>query len=129
MSGLNRRLRSPLSTVLVIVATLNACTSWRVQSVTPAQLVAEQQPHKVRLRGQDGTRTELRGPFVRGDSLLGLTKGDTAGVALNEVQVLEVRRFDWLKTAGLTVLTVGVTLGVACAMTCGWETMGFSFAP
>ena len=129
MSGLTRQLRSPLSTVLVLLFTLNACTSWRVDSVAPAQLVAERQPHEVRLRGQDGARTQLRGPFVRGDSLLGLTKGDTAGVALTEVQSLEVRRFDWLKTAGLTILTFGVSLGVACAMACGWGTMTFSFAP
>ena len=100
--------KSPLSAVLAGLLLLNACTSWQVQPVSPTRLVDEQRPSQVRLHGADGKWTVLGHPFVRGDSLLGLTRRDTAGVALNDVHAIEIKRFDWLKTTGLAVLTLGV---------------------
>jgi hypothetical protein len=117
------------STALACLLLLNACTSWRVQPGTAAELVAERQPKEVRLRGEDGRQTVLRQPFIRSDSLLGRTKRDTAGLALNEVRAIEVRRFDWLKTTGAVILTFGVTMGVACALACSMGPISFTVAP
>jgi hypothetical protein len=47
-------------------------------------------------------------------------------LAVGDVHVIEVRRFDWLKTAGAAVLTAGVTLGVGCALLCSYGEFGVS---
>ena len=105
-------------TVTAVLLLLTACSSWRVQPVGPAQLISEHHPSRVRLRGQDGHQVVVRQPFVRGDSVLGLAHQDTTGLALDEIHTVAVRRFDWLKTTGLVVLTLGAAVGVACAVAC-----------
>jgi hypothetical protein len=47
-------------------------------------------------------------------------------LAVDDVHAIEVRRFDWLKTVGLVVLTAGATMGLACAMACSVGPAGFA---
>jgi hypothetical protein len=102
-----------LSLVLAILVTLNGCTSWRAESVAPAQLVSQRHPKQVRARRSDGQKVILRQPLVRGDSLLGLAGRDTTGLALNEVDSLEIKRVDGGKTAALVIFTAGVLFAVS----------------
>jgi hypothetical protein len=111
---------------LAALLLLAACNSWRVQPITPVELVSGRHPAQVRLRGHDGRQLVVRRPFVRGDSVLGVARRDTTGLPVTEIRTVAIRRFDWLKTTGLIVLTSGATLGLACAMACGFGTVGFA---
>ena len=49
---------------------LNACYSWRTATISPAQLIAEQEPSIVRVTLTDGMQLTLRDPSIRNDSLV-----------------------------------------------------------
>ncbi len=63
--------RRVLSSIL-LPAYLASCTSWQVQSVSPEQVVAEEQPSQVRVTTTDQSEVVLEAPRVSGDNLLGL---------------------------------------------------------
>ena len=52
---------------------LAACTSWKVQTVSPEQLIAAEHPSAVRVQRQDGSRVVVNSPRIATDSLLGMT--------------------------------------------------------
>ncbi len=103
------------------------CSSWRVQPVSPAQLVAERHPSQVRVQRQDGTRVVLRQPAVRGDSLVSQRAGDSTGVYVRDISAAAVRRFDPVATVGL-VAGIFAVAAIACAAACEFGP-DFSFAP
>ena len=90
-----RRTRlAPIHAVVLTAMLLPAtgCSSWHdTPGLDAAALV--QQPSRVRLRLTSGQRIELRQPTVRGESVIGLVKGDTARVAAAAVAFTGVRRF------------------------------------
>ena len=111
-------MRRALSCILLPVY-VASCMSWRVEPVSPAQVVVQDQPSAIRVTMNDGSRFELESPVVSGDSLLGLAKSESytqRGVLLADVSRVEIRKGDALKTVGLVVglgmLFVGIaTLG------------------
>ena len=109
------------------LASVEGCTRWSLQPLPPAQLVEAQRPRHVQTRGHDGQRIVLERPWVEGDALVGVQRHDTIRVALADIDKLAVRRFDLLKTAGLTIVTAGVVLGTACALACDFGTIGFGY--
>jgi hypothetical protein len=110
-SGAHRWL--PLS-----LAILTGCSSWRVQPASPAQVITEEHPAEIRLGRTDRQQVVLKRPVLRGDSIWGQTGKDSAGVPLDEITTIAVRRTDWLKTTGLVVVSTSAVLGVVCAATC-----------
>ena len=120
--------RRPLSIALSVLVTLNACTSWQIAPTAPAQVVSERHPKQVRVRKADGRKVVLREPLVRGDSLLGLAGRDTTGLALGEVDSLEVKRVDAGKTTAFVLFTAGILFAVAYVAAANAYT-GFTFAP
>jgi hypothetical protein len=103
---------------LLIATALTACTSWRVQQVGPEQLLAGQHPNAVRVQRADRSRIVLSRPQLRGDSLVGTTRGRPTGVPLGDISQIAVRRGNALKTTGLIlgILAAPFALvGVACA--------------
>ena len=91
---------------------LVGCTSWRVQNVSPMSFVAETKPGKIRIQREDGSRMVLSRPALVGDSI----RGPQGAVAVADVSAIAVRKFDVLKTLGLTLgLGIGVTVVVASA--------------
>ena len=116
---------------LVLVAGLvfpaQACTHWRVQPGSASELIQQRHPAKVQVRRNDGKRLVLSRPWVDGDSLASAGRKDTTRVALADVNAVAVRRFDPLRTVGATVLMVGATFGLACALGCGFGQIGFGY--
>jgi len=99
-----------LATVLVS-AQLSGCTRWRVEPLSPADVVARQQPSEVRVRLPDGSHERLYRPEIRGDTLLGrrnvnATQPDRA-LRLADVKEIATSRVDG---AGTAVLVVGVAI-------------------
>ena len=98
-------MRRALSCIL-LPAYVASCMSWRVEPVSPAQLVTQDHPSAIRVTMNDGSRFELESPVVSGDSLLGLAKSESyapRGVLLADISRVEIRKGDALKTVGLVV--------------------------
>lgn len=91
---------------------LPGCTTWRVQPVPAAQLIAERLPSQVRLDRGAGSRLVLTWPRVVGDSI----RGRQGAIAIVDVTGVAIRRFDPLKSLAL-VSTPVVALGIICAAT------------
>ena len=96
--------------VVVLLLLTGACTSWHVETLPPAQLVAEKEPDQVRVRLVDRQRFVLRMPAVLGDSLVGRQDGGTRSVALAEINEIAVRRTSALKSVGFTLGLVAAAL-------------------
>ena len=119
-------MRSLLASTLMITTVWisTGCSSWRVQQVSPAQLIEQRKPSSIQLRWQDGRRLVVRQPVIAGDSLIGVSRKDTIRVATSDVSAVAMRRFDPLKTTGLVVVSTGALFGIACAMACGFGSFG-----
>ena len=58
--------------VLLLILHLGACTSWRPATVSPRQVMEDDEPEVVRITLTDGERVTLLSPEVRGDTISGI---------------------------------------------------------
>ena len=102
------RLRAVL--LLLLVLNVTACTSWHSVSldvISPAELIEEDQPDRVRVTGGRVLEREVVLPSVEGDQLVG---ADGFSMPLADILGLEVRGF----SLGRTVLLLNpITLATA----------------
>ena len=94
------RLRAAL--MLFLVLNLTACQAWHSVSldvISPAQLIEEDRPDRVRVTGGEVLEREVVAPSVEGDQLVGV---DGVSMPLADILRLEVHGF----SAGRTVLVV-----------------------
>ena len=99
------RIRCRAVLLLFLLLHLTACQTWHsvsLDAISPAQLIEEDQPDRVRVTGGDVLDLELVSPSVEGEQLVGA--GDFA-VPLEDIVPLEVRGFSVGRTllAGLGV--------------------------
>ena len=99
---------------------LTACQTWQSVSlgaISPAQLIEEDQPDRVRVTGGGVLEQEVETPAVDGDQLVGV--GDFS-MPLEDILRLEVRGLHILRTIGVVPLAMvgGVVLGM---LICGLE--------
>jgi hypothetical protein len=99
-----------LTCLFLIAMTLSGCTRWRVQSVSPKELVTTRRPYKVRITRPDRSRIVLHQPELIRDTVYGRPnrRGIRQGVALTDVRKVAVRRWDPIGTAVLTVSAAAV---------------------
>ena len=104
---------------VTLVAFMSACHKW--STVEPGQPFAEDGTEELRFTGIHGQRVVLKQAAVVGDSLVGLVNGDSASIALSEVDKIEVRKGDWVGTGILigSVVIVGLAI-VAVGMAAAW---------
>ena len=108
-------MRRILSCIL-LPAYVASCMSWRVEPLSPAQVVTQEQPSAIRVTMKYGSRFELESPVVSGDSLVGLVKTESyasRGVLLADISRVEIRKGDALKTVGLVVGLGMLFVGIA----------------
>ena len=112
--------RTPLArrvTAALLLVLLTACHSWQPTTVSPQQLIPEEQPSSVRATLTSGEVIIVENPTMRNDSIVGVTDADV-GVSSRDVRLFEVRRFSVGKTfglvAGLVVLVAGAFLALLC---------------
>ena len=108
------RLRAVL--MLFLVLNLTACQAWHsvsLDAISPAQLIEEDQPDRVRVTGGRVLEREVVAPSVEGDQLVGA--GDFS-MPLSDIFGLEVRGISWGRTLLLfNPITLGTLLLVgAC---------------
>jgi len=98
-----------------------ACTSWRTESVTPAELIDRDHPDQVRVTTTAGDQVVLSPPVVLGDSLRADTPkaGTAVALPLQDVSQIATRQFSSGKTlglvAGVTLVSVGAFVAAAAA--------------
>lgn len=110
--------RTRTSVLLVLLAFLGGCVTWRPAAVGPAELVGERQPSVVRITDVSGRQFVLRDPGVFGDSIVGDTVSRSVSravprvsVATRDVREIETRHFDGLRTAVLIATPIVVAYG------------------
>jgi hypothetical protein len=93
---------------------LVACTSWKTQEASPQQVLAHEQPDKMRVTLADGSRVVLLEPVVSGDTLTGIgeARRTRLSIPLDDVADVAVRKGDFLKSVVL-MLGIAVAVGVA----------------
>jgi hypothetical protein len=110
---------------ITILGLTSACTTWKVQSVTPEALIAEQHPGRIRVTRADRTTIVLRQPELRGDSLSGVIRGPAdraqrrASVALGDVAQVATRKVDPVATGALALGSAAVAAGAVVAVWLG----------
>ena len=109
--------------LLFLVLNLTACTSWHSVSldvISPAELIEEDQPDRVRVTGVRVLEREVVAPSVEGDQLVG---ADGVSLPLADILGLETRGFSPGRTAGLALLLIALT-PVLCLEQLGGDCMG-----
>jgi len=104
--------------LLFLLLHLTACQTWHsvsLDAISPAQLIEEDQPDRVRVSGGAVLDLELVSPSVEGDQLVGAASD--VSVPLEDILRLEVRGF----SLGRTILAgFGVYTGVAAGVILLW---------
>lgn len=122
--------RRLLSSILLPVY-LSSCTSWQVQSVSPEQVVTEEDPSKIRVTLTDSSEVEMEQPRIVGDTLRGLVKAGAddslveRDVLLADIATVRIKKTDPGRTAFLG-LGIAAVVGVAvfAAAICGDQSSG-----
>lgn len=102
------RTRGLIAGVVLFANVCAACTSWRVQSVTPQELLTLEHPSSIQVRERGGAVFELSAPRVTGDSLAGYFKRVPRAIPMAAVNKLAIRKGDAGKTLGLIGLLVAI---------------------
>ena len=114
------RLRAVL--LLFLVLNLTACTSWHgvsLDAISPAQLIEEDRPDRVRVTGGNVLEREVVAPSVEGDQLVGA--GDFS-MPLADILGLEVHGFSLGRTMLVVVggvVALPVILAISLVAGCG----------
>jgi hypothetical protein len=105
--------------VVLILAQLSGCVSWRRQTEGIGPLVARTPPPTLRVTRSSGLRDVLHEPRLEGDSLVGRDDGGLRfAVATADITEVAVQQVDPGKTAGALIaagLTVVVIVAIANA--------------
>ena len=101
--GMSPRTRVLLAGALVLGEVSAACSSWRVQSATPQELLAREHPYAIQVREHGGAEYVLGSPRLEGDSLTGYVKRVERRIPIATVGRVAVRRPNAIKTVGLIV--------------------------
>ncbi len=105
---------------VTLVAFMSACHKW--STVEPGQPFAEEGTEDLRITRTDGQWFVLEDAAVVDDSVAGLVAGDSASIALSEVDRIQVRNGDWVGTGVLigSVVIVGAAIASLVALS-AWE--------
>ena len=93
------RYRARAVLLLFLLLNLTACQTWQsvsLDAISPAQLIEEDQPDRVRVLMRGGTELELENPSVEGDELV----APRVSMPLADILRLEV----WASSQGRTAL-------------------------
>jgi len=124
----------------MLVVFLAGCTTWRPTTLSPAQVIEDEQPSSVRVTQTDGTSLVLSNPSIASDSIVSVVEervcqtSVVAGgrfncvdaqarmsIAVVEVASLELRRVSLGRTLLIAAVPLAVLLWFA---TCDYEGYG-----
>src|ERR1700694_1499675 len=104
--------------IVLMAGQLSSCTSWRLETLSPADVIRTERPTALRVERQDGHREVLYQPQVQGDSLLGRRAQDdkmsNRALALMDVKQVATRHVNPGRTAGF-VIGMGLLIALVAA--------------
>jgi hypothetical protein len=103
---MTRRLVAALLLVL-----LTACYSWQPITASPQQLLPEERPPEMRVTSTSGAVFTFEDPSIINDSIAGSTELGPVRMDIQDLRVLEVRRFSVSKTLGAMALNAAAIAG------------------
>lgn len=105
--------------LILLAIQVSGCASWKVAPGPPAQVIAEEQPSRIRVILEHRDTLVFEDPIVDADTLAGFVEpmGPTR-VPLSHVTLLQLRKTSALKTFGLVYLVVGVAGAIAFIIAC-----------
>jgi len=106
--------RRPIACTLLLWY-LAGCTSWRVQELTPQQVIDRWHPTSVRITTADSSEFVLDKPWIPvRDSLVGFRNRVPSSVAVSDITAVAIRQAD---TGSTIVLIAGLVavLGLAAS--------------
>ena len=119
--------------VSLAVLHLWACSTWQTTNTAPEQILAQQQPDRIRVTMTDGSEFVLLKPRIQGDSLAGLalfdvplgagrpaTEPTPTSVALEEIRHVAVER----SNQGTRLLAGVVLIGLVIVAVVAGMSMG-----
>ncbi len=118
--------RVPLARRLIaalLLVLLNACYSWQLTTISPAQIIAEESPSTLRITLTDGRQLTLDYPLISNDSLVQFNR--EIQVEVSEVSMVEVRRIKVGATIVTIIVTPVVLVVVLCRLFCDFSFEGF----
>ncbi len=93
--------------ILLMASQLSSCTSWRLETASPRELVDNRHPAVVRVEQADGRREVLYRPEVQGDTLMGASywesKTPDRALPLRDIKRLATQHVSSGRTAGLAL--------------------------
>lgn len=99
--------RHRLPAVLLLITYLNACHTWRAETMTPQALIETSHPNQIRVVRVNGTKQVLSQALIRSDTVWGVAP--EPAIPLSDVQTVETRHRD-----------VGMSLVAAAGVTAGF---------
>ena len=117
-----KRYRFRAVLMLFLVLNVTACQAWHsvsLDAISPAQLIEEDRPNRVRVTGGEVLEREVVAPSVEGDQLVG---AGGFSMPLSDILGLEVRGVSMGRTLlmGLGgVLALPVILAISLVAGCG----------
>ena len=104
--------------IVLMAGLLSACMTWRLETLSPADVIRTERPTALRVERQDGDREVLYQPQVQGDSLLGRHAEDdtmsTRALALMDVKQVATPHVNAGRTAGY-MIGLGLLLALVAA--------------
>ena len=120
--GVNTSLRRSL--ILLLAAPLFGCSYWEPQPGHIRDILADPELEQIRLTQVDGRKTEARLAELQADTIYG-TRGSSGGLScyeaapectlrlhLDEVGLVERKRFSLIKTLAMVVVPIGFVFAV-----------------
>ena len=104
--------------LLLLVLSLDGCSSWHVQSVTPDEFLSHTAPDKVRLTFANGNELVVSHPRLAGDSLGGSVGAHPVRVPLNNIRLVATRHVSWGRSVGLGLGLIAILTAAGASM-CG----------
>lgn len=106
--------------VLIACQLSIACTSWRLETLSPADVMQQQYPEVVRVERVDGDKEVWFRPQMQGDSLIGwwdtARKTPDRRAPLSDIRRVSTSHVDAAKTSGLLIMLGGlIAAGIAMA--------------
>ena len=109
MQGQNSGMKKTNAVLLLfLLLNLTACQTWQGVSLgatSPAQLIEEEQPDRVRVLLRGGNLLEVANPSVEGDELVG---GGYFAAPLEDILRLDIQELHTLRTIGVGFLVASL---------------------
>lgn len=115
---MSRRLARPGCCLLLMLQLLTACTTWKVETVSPQVTLDKKTRDEVQVRETSGERYVLAMPTIRNDTMSGFVGTRAQHVALAAIDRIAVRKTNTVAIIIVGMVVVGDIMALAVEDEC-----------